>query len=74
LSRLLLNFLFTLLSDPNVGMPVTANWPEYDPENREYLLVKEPCSNGKNYGEENYKFWNEVMEPMRVVPKQNKSS
>jgi len=47
---------------------VKVNWPEYDAENCEYLSVQEPCSKEKNFGEENYKLWNEVIEPMRVAP------
>ena len=54
-------------------MPVAVKWPEYDHEKRQYLSVQEPFSNGENYGAENYKFWNEVVEPMRVVRGQSKS-
>ena len=65
---------FVLFSDPNIGAPVKVKWPEYDPENREYLSVQEPCSQGRDFGEENYAFWRDVVEPMRVVPTQKQSN
>jgi len=59
--------LFLFLSDPNVGVPVNIQWPKYDLENRKHLLVREPCSTGRNFGEKTYKFWNEIIEPMFVT-------
>ena len=55
-------------SDPNIGMPVKAIWPKYDSKNREYLSVQQPCTIGKDFGEENFNFWKEEVEPLCVLP------
>jgi len=63
-----MTFYYNFTSDPNIGIPVKVKWPEYDPENRRYLSVQEPCSNGRSFGYENNKFWSKVVNPMRVAP------
>ncbi|XP_039263382.2 liver carboxylesterase-like [Styela clava] len=51
---------FARTGDPNKGRKVDVKWPRYKPQG-EYLVVDKIFSVGKNLGEKEADFWNNVM-------------